>query len=150
MHGYLARRTGDRELAADLTQETFVKATRSLLGWSGGTAEGWLLAVARSVLADHLRKRRVETLPMPDDSVVGALLSDRDSTAESVAVRDVLDRLPPKQAKLLRLADIEGFRAVEIAAMTGTNEGTVRMALHRARTAFRDAWTSDHPGDEAL
>jgi RNA polymerase sigma factor (sigma-70 family) len=146
--GYLARRTGDRDLAADLTQETFVKATRSLLGWSGGTAEGWLLAVARSVLADHLRKRHIDTMPLPDDSVVGPLLSAGDSTAEAVAVRDVLDRLPQHQAKLLRLADLEGFRAVEIAAMSGTNEGTVRMALHRARAAFRTAWTNDLPGDE--
>ena len=149
MHGYLARRTGDRELAADLTQETFVKATRSLLGWSGGSAEGWLLAVARSVLLDHLRRRHVETLPLPDDSVVGALLSANDATAEAVAVRDVLNRLPAHQARLLRLADLEGFRAVEIAAMSGTNEGTVRMALHRARAAFREAWLDDRPGDEA-
>ena len=143
MHGYLLRRTQDRELAADLTQETFIKATRSLLGWSGGTAEGWLLAVARSVLADHMRRRHLETLPLPDDSVVGAMQSDADLTPDAVAVRDVLDRLPARQARLLRLADLEGFRAVEIAAMFGAKEGAVRMALLRARAAFRDAWTDD-------
>jgi RNA polymerase sigma factor (sigma-70 family) len=88
------------------------------------------------------RKRHIDALPLPDDSVVGAVLPE-DSTADAVAVRDVLDRLPPQQAKLLRLADLEGFRAVEIAAMSGVKEGTVRMALLRARAAFREAWTGD-------
>lgn len=143
MHGYLLRRTGDADLAADLTQDTFVKATRSLLGWSGGSAEGWLLAVARSVLVDHLRKRRPEHMPLPDDDGLATLVRHGDSSDEPVVVADVLSRMPRTQANLLRLAYVDGFRAVEIAAMTGVGESAVRMTLLRARAAFRDAWNAD-------
>lgn len=149
VHGYLLRRTGDAELAADLTQDTFVKATRSLVGWSGGTAEGWLLAIARSVLVDHVRKGRLTTVPLTDDAAGEPLLPLESSTADVVAMTDVLDRLPRKQANLLRLAYLDGFRPVEIAAMSGTSEGNVRMALHRARAAFRDAWSGDQREDDS-
>lgn len=141
MHGYLLRRTRDPELAADLTQDTFVKATRSLPGWSGGTAEGWLLAIARSVLIDHSRRGHLSTVPLTYDETLDPLLPEHGATADQVSVTDLLERLPAEQAKLLRLAYIDGFKATEIAAMAGTNEGNVRMALLRARTAFREAWT---------
>jgi RNA polymerase sigma-70 factor (ECF subfamily) len=141
VHGYLLRRTHDPELAADLTQDTFVKATRSLPGWSGGTAEGWLLAIARSVLIDHARRTHVATVPLADDEELGSLLPVAATAPDQVVVGDALDRLPAQHAKLLRLAYIDGFRPAEIAAMAGTSDGNVRMALHRARAAFREAWT---------
>ena len=147
MHGYLLRRTRDPELAADLTQDTFVKATRSLLGWSGGTAEGWLLAIARSVLLDHQRRRHLPTLPLAEEGADDLLPDRAASVADTVAIADALERMPAQQAKLLRLAYIDGFRAVEIAAMSGTSEGNVRMALHRARTTFRAAWSHDQGED---
>ena len=46
--GYLLRQTRDRELAEDLAQETFVKAARSIAGWRGDSATGWLLGPTRS------------------------------------------------------------------------------------------------------
>lgn len=147
MHGYLLRRTRDPELAADLTQDTFVKATRSLPGWSGGTAEGWLLAIARSVLLDHVRRHEITTVALPDDAALDPLLPRTSGLLDAVAVADALNRLPTKQAKLLRLAYLDGFRPTEIAAMAGASEGNVRMALMRARAAFRAAWSDDDTQD---
>ena len=42
LYGYLLRQTRDRELAQDLAQDTFVKAARSISGWRGESAAGWL------------------------------------------------------------------------------------------------------------
>jgi hypothetical protein len=64
--GFLLRRTRDPHLAEDLAQETFVKATRALLGWRGENAAAWLLTIARNVLVDHFRRHRRElALPHP-------------------------------------------------------------------------------------
>lgn len=134
--GYLLRRTRDEHLAADLLQDTFVTATRAFLGWSGGSAEGWLLAIARSRLVDHARKQRAE-LPLPTaDELDAPALPAHDA----VEIEDVMSRLKPDQARLLRMAYVDGFRTTEIAAASGQKESTVRMALLRAREAFRTAW----------
>jgi RNA polymerase sigma-70 factor (ECF subfamily) len=139
VYGYLLRRTRDEHLAADLLQDTFVTATRAFLGWSGGSAEGWLLAIARSRLVDHARKQRAE-LPLPTEEDIG---SPALSAHTALEIEDVMSRLRPEQARLLRMVYVDGFRASELSAATGQSEGGVRMALMRARDAFRDAWEDD-------
>lgn len=140
VYGYLLRRTGERELAADLVQETFVKAARSILGWSGGNAEGWLLAIARSVLADHWRTRRHTLVPLPDEQELADLGLSALPSDDRVAIEDVLARLPPRAGRLLRAAYLDGFSAAELATMSNMKESAMRMALKRARAAFRDEW----------
>jgi len=141
--GYLLRRTRDEHLAADLLQDTFVTATRAFLGWSGGSAEGWLLAIARSRLVDHVRRQHAE-LPLPTEADIGAPLLP---VHDAVEIEDVMSRLKPEHARLLRMAYVDGFRTTEIAAASGQKDSTVRMALLRAREAFRAAWEAEGDND---
>ncbi|MFI6501514.1 RNA polymerase sigma factor [Nonomuraea typhae] len=133
--GFLLRRTRDPHLAEDLAQETFVKATRALLGWRGENPAAWLLAIARNVLLDHVRRRRTElALPDPDELGVPPIGVD------ALEVRDALDRLPPQHRKLLELVYLEGFSMVEVAAMTGKKHNTIKTAVWRARAAFAEEY----------
>ena len=111
-------------------------ATRAFLGWSGGSAEGWLLAIARSRLVDHARRQR-DDLPLPTEQDVGAPLLP---AHDAVEIEDVMSRLKPDQARLLRMVYVDGFRTTELAAASGQKESAIRMALLRAREAFRAAW----------
>lgn len=56
VRGYLLRRIHDPHLAEDLAQETFVKATRALLGWRGESPVAWLLSIARTLNATGLAR----------------------------------------------------------------------------------------------
>ncbi|MFI9554016.1 RNA polymerase sigma factor [Nonomuraea endophytica] len=133
--GFLLRRTRDPHLAEDLAQETFVKATRAMLGWRGENPAAWLLAIARNVLLDHVRRRRVElALPDPDELGVPSI------GAGALEVRDALDRLPPQHRRLLELVYLEGFSMVEVAAMTGKKHNTIKTAVWRARAAFAETY----------
>ncbi|MER6943317.1 RNA polymerase sigma factor [Nonomuraea sp. NPDC000554] len=133
--GFLLRRTRDPHLAEDLAQETFVKATRALLGWRGENPAAWLLAIARNVLVDHVRRRRLElALPDPDELGVPPL------HVEALAVRDALDRLPEQHRRLLTLVYFDGFSLVEVAAMTGRKHATIKTAVWRARAAFAETY----------
>ncbi|WP_369990893.1 RNA polymerase sigma factor [Streptosporangium sp. 'caverna'] len=138
VYGYLLRRTRDTHLAEDLAQATFVKATQALLGWRGESAAGWLLSVARSVLVDHARRRRT-TLPLPAAEELGV----DDSLPDSVAVRDVLSRLPEPYRQVLTWVYLDGFSLVEVAAMTGRTSGSIKTALWRARAAFAETYGAD-------
>ncbi len=137
MFGYLARRSRDRDLAADLTQETFLRAARNLNGFTGGSETAWLLAIARNLLIDHWKRRR---LPVDDGALVAGLVgSDRleDESTARLLVQQTLPRLEEGDRRLLTLLYLEGFSVSEVAAMTGTSDGGVRMAALRARDAFR-------------
>lgn len=130
--GYLLRQVRDRELAEDLAQETFVKAARSITGWRGDSAAGWLLSIARSVLIDDARKAR-RNVPAVYDAQLPPLV---EAGYDAVLVRDVLGRLSTFHCRLLTLVYIDGFSLVEVAAMTGRSEGSIKTAVWRARAAF--------------
>jgi RNA polymerase sigma-70 factor (ECF subfamily) len=129
--GYLTRRTGDRALAEELAQETFVKATGAFLGWRGGPPSAWLLAIARNVLSDHHRRGR-PLVPLEE-----SLLPSQAFPDVGVEVRDLLSRLPANTRRLLELAYLDGFTHAEIGAMTGQTPAAVRSAVWRARDAAR-------------
>jgi RNA polymerase sigma-70 factor (ECF subfamily) len=133
--GYLTTRVRDRGLAEELAAETFYRATRAFLGWRGESPPAWLLAIARNVLVDAARRdRRHEQL---DESVVGPV----EHLEDDAAVRTALERLPESQRRLLVLVHVYGYSCPEVAAMSGTTPGAVRMALSRARTAAREELT---------
>lgn len=140
--GYLLRRTGDRALAEDLAQETFLRATRAFLGWRGSRPEAWLLAIAGHVLIDHFRRRR-EVLPLLGDLVPAADPSLSDTRTE---VSETLILLPRPQARLLELLYVYGFTHDEIAAMDGTTPGAVKTAAWRARESFRRRYFEGNEG----
>jgi len=138
VRGYLLRRIHDPHLAEDLAQETFVKATRALLGWRGESPVAWLLSIARNVFIDHMRRSRREVpLPNPEEFGVPELVGD------AVAVRDALARLPERQRRLLALVYLDGFSLAETAAMTGQSVSAIKTALWRARAAFAKSYGAD-------
>lgn len=142
--GYLRRRTSDRELAEDLAQETFLRATRAFLGWRGARPEAWLLAIAGNVLIDHVRKR-ASTMPLEENLIASAL----DWTSEDpVAMTDVLRGMPQQQARLLRLVYEWGFTHAEVATMVGATPAAVKTALWRARETFRAVHEARSAADE--
>jgi RNA polymerase sigma factor (sigma-70 family) len=136
VNGYLARRTGDAVLAEELAQETFYRATRAFLGWRGGSAVAWLLAIARHVLIDEVRRGR-RLVPLPD-----SLAADIEPSGEDEVTR-VLASLPRAQHQVLELIYIYGYSHAEAAAILGTSEGAVKTAVWRARSAFRRAYLAE-------
>lgn len=129
--GYLARRTTSPQLAEELAQETFFRATRAFLGWRGGTPAAWLLAIARNVLADEARRGQ-RLAPLPE-----TLTAPEASAETALSVRDALSRLQDDHRRLLVLVYVDGYTHAEIAAMTGTTAGAVKTAVWRSREAFR-------------
>ncbi|GAA3797577.1 hypothetical protein GCM10022226_16150 [Sphaerisporangium flaviroseum] len=85
---------------------------------------------------DYLRRNRI-SLPLPGPDELGA---PEHATDDAVAVRDVLDRLPERQRRLLVLVYFDGFTLAEVAAMTGRTTSSIKTALWRARAAFADMY----------
>jgi RNA polymerase sigma-70 factor, ECF subfamily len=143
---------GDGASAEDATQDALVSAYKHLRDYRGGSFKAWLLRIVTNACYDQLRvKQRRPTTSLDamlidsDNPAPGADRAAPDSPQEIAerhelgeAIQRGLSTLPPDQRVTLVLADIEGFSYDEVAASTGTNVGTVKSRLSRARAALRD------------
>jgi len=137
LFGFVSRRcAGNRELAEDITQETWLRAIRT---WrADGIPErplAWLCTVAGRLLSNHRRRASPEALDSeiaaPDD--VGA----RDRLERRSLIERTLARLPALQHRLLEAFHLDGRPVAEIARDLGITERGVEGRLRRARQRLR-------------
>lgn len=143
IHAYLVRMLRDPDLAADLTQETFVKAFRACDTLEDASrARAWLYQIAGRTALDELRHRRVVRFVPWSGQSRGLAAS-----AEELALRDrlsaelerALARLPDRQRQALVLAELHGFSGLELAAALGVSHQAARALLTRSRESLRQA-----------
>lgn len=152
IYNYLLRMTQNQSEAEDLTQETFVRAHRSLPTFRGeASLSTWLYRIATNVSLDHFRRpitRQARTaLSLEKIELDGDRGSDAPSSPEQLAacsemsacVQAFVQRLPPDHRAVLVLKDLQGLKNREIAEVLDCSLGTVKIRLHRARTKLREA-----------
>jgi RNA polymerase sigma-70 factor, ECF subfamily len=144
----LLRFVRDRELARDLSQETFLRVYERIGQFDPSRRFGpWLFRIGVNLTLDYLRKRKRRVWPAlftdnrseraPDPAVAdprGALDLEQE-------VRRVLEQIPEKYRTVLILRDLENFSSSEIAAIMNRKEATIRWRLAEARLRFEQLWT---------
>jgi RNA polymerase sigma-70 factor (ECF subfamily) len=138
LYEFVSRRAGgSRELAEDVTQETYLRATTA---WPrNGLPDcplAWLQTVARNLLLNHYRRRRPELLDSTDiDTVLGGAASD--GTEAAALVCWGLARLNARHARLLEAFYIDARSVRSIAEDLGVTERAIEGRLRRARLALK-------------
>lgn len=116
-----------RELAEDITQETFLRYLKHYHCTNTVSALKYLYTIARNLCVDEYRKSRVFSV---DDNATEAIASD-DTMEEKLmiklATRAALSKLAPEEQELLLLRYVNG---VSVSALTGIY-GLSRFAIHR-------------------
>ncbi|HPF62819.1 MAG: sigma-70 family RNA polymerase sigma factor [Gemmatimonadetes bacterium] len=149
------RMVRDRELAEDLTQETFVKVLNAIDSYRPEYRfSSWIFKIANNASIDHLRRRGLDTLSLdgsPHAETAEAIeattlqLGDTaESPLEEVANRELGDQieaaintLRPEYRSCIILRHIEGRPYEEIAEILELPLGTVKTYIHRARNELR-------------
>jgi RNA polymerase sigma-70 factor (ECF subfamily) len=123
-----------RELAADATQQTFVKAWRNASTFDPDREFGpWIYAIARNTSLDLLRaESRRESLSASGDVDLVALSPGIETAWEAFEVRLAIDRLPEEERSVVKLTHLEGHTHSQAAAKLGIAVGTVKSRSHRA------------------
>lgn len=142
VYGYLLSRCRRRDVAEDLTAETFMAAVDSIgRGVVNEVSTAWLIGIARHKLADHWRRldrdqRRLEVVgsePDPPDD-------DWDVALDALVARDVLDRLGAHHRTALTLRYCDDLGVPAVAEIMGRTVHATEALLVRARLAFRAAY----------
>jgi len=142
LYGYASRRCGgQRELAEDVTQETWLRAVRD---WRRNGPPnnplGWLTTVARNLILNHLRRREGVSLDSVSAAEVLAAVEANtvsDSAEIASVVREAMLRLPTDEARLLETFHYDRLKVAQMAEAYGISERAVEGRLRRARERLR-------------
>jgi len=134
---------GDRHLAEDVVQETFIKVIRSLPTYRGdGPIAGWIYRIGYREAIAISRKRRDEVTD--PDGAVFTNLPAAESVEDTVISMDLVEQLDAAMRNLsepvratFTLRDIQGLSTREVAEILGVSQSAVKMRLARAREALR-------------
>jgi RNA polymerase sigma-70 factor (ECF subfamily) len=130
---YLTRVVGHAEAAKDLTQEVFLRASRSTIPVVAAERRAWIFTIARNLGLNYLRDETRAPLAAP--LVDGAATPPTQERA--VAVQQALATLAVLDRDVFVLREIVGLSYEEIANACGLTADAVRSRLHRARLALR-------------
>lgn len=152
-YGLAWRLLGDRDLAADATQDAFVHAYDAIARFRGGVFRSWLLRITANASYDILRRaQRRPTTALPDPDEGAPELPDAAApnpiveAARSELYRHLeiaLRRLPEDQRVAVVLCDVYGMDYNEVASTTASALGTVKSRIHRGRLRLRQL-LADH------
>jgi RNA polymerase sigma-70 factor (ECF subfamily) len=161
IYAYLLRMMRDPEVAADMTQDAFIKAYRNYETLEKPeNARAWLYQIAHRVALDEIRRRKIiRFLPWTGESR-GAAPSAEHLVMDARLSGDLqraLERIPERQRAALLLAELHDLTGLELAAALGVSHVAARALLTRARESLRQALaaeraaeaTTEAPGDPA-
>lgn len=121
----------DHALAADATQQTFIKAWQASSSYDANRELGpWMYAIARRTAIDIYRKQSRSLVTEMVDSA--EITPGMDAVWEMFEVRSALDKLPDDERQVMRLSHFEGLTHAQIAEHMGIPIGTVKSRSHRA------------------
>lgn len=153
------RMTGSPEDGADLAQEAFLRAWRSLPSFQGESSfSTWLYRLASNLCIDFLRREKRRRAAAATVSLDGgeeesppAQAPDHRFTPEGelerkelrAAVNRGLTKLSDNHRQVLLLRELDGLSYAEIAGQLDLEEGTVKSRIARARLALRNILLAD-------
>lgn len=139
----------DPASADDLTQETFLRAMRSLPRFRGqSSARTWLLTIARRVVVDQIRYERSRPRTSGGADLDGVLERhpQQGRFEDIVEIRLLVDHLDADRRDALLLTQVLGLSYAEAAQVCGCPVGTIRSRVSRARDDLLSAGRDDRTG----
>lgn len=135
--GFIYRQVnGDEALAADLTQDVFVRVWTGRDKFFASSFRTWLFTIAHNLLKNHYRhiehwkEYELQSRQAQDKAVDDDISSLLDQQAFDCALRLLLEKMPPKSRLLFSLRFEEELSVPQIAAIMAIPEGTVKSRLH--------------------
>jgi RNA polymerase sigma-70 factor, ECF subfamily len=152
--GYLHRLVGDREVALDLAQDTFVQVYKEIDKTSGDLSlDAWIYRIATNYGLRYLNRKRLKQFVRLDsrenfDESL-AVAGPEDQTEARILIQQALGTMKPKDAAVLQLHYGNGFTYQEIGQVMDMSSEAVRKCVARSVEKFRKAYGEKTPSYKA-
>ncbi|MGH3086484.1 MAG: sigma-70 family RNA polymerase sigma factor [Rubrobacteraceae bacterium] len=146
LFGMAYRALGDRGLAEEVVQETFVRAWRAGERFDSGRASRrtWLFSIARNLIVDAARARSVRPVRPPagnpehqDAADVNSMEDPAERAILSIQIEDALGRISEDHRRVIFEVHFRDRPYAEVAEEMGVNPGTLRSRMYYALKALR-------------
>lgn len=143
---FLNHLLGDRHLAEDATQETFIRIHSKLHTFEGRSKfSSWVFQIARNTGLDLIRNQQrrpaLSNRPTEDTPHPG-------SPSAATEISAALAALPVPQREAILIIEVLGYTYREAAQITGTAEGTFKSRVHHGRVALAEWFNPQEQANE--
>ena len=141
LQAYLTETVRDPDLAADLTQETFLRFARQAEDTAGAVqhVRSYLYRTARNLAIDHARQQARQRTEATLSQNLNEIADDSPSVEEAAisrqrleALRNAVDELPERTKQIFILSRLDGLKQRQVAERLGISESAVRKHLSMA------------------
>ena len=140
VHAVAYRVLGERSLAEEATQQTFVRAWEHATSFEAGRdLAPWLVTIAKRIAIDVWRRERHRSHQPLDDLAGVETVAGSDAVEDVWSIRAALGELSDEARALLRMQYHEGFSQQHVADRLGIPVGTVKSRTHTAQTRLATA-----------
>ncbi|WP_299361582.1 RNA polymerase sigma factor [Winogradskyella sp.] len=132
LFNFLVQMTRDRAVAEDLTQTVFYKAIRYRSSYKGGQFVSWIFRIARNLFSDYYQKSKRSWKTVGIETVVEEQDESLYERTEEIAhLYNTMQKLTMEEREFLVLNRFQGLKYSQIAEITGSSEGAVKVRMHR-------------------
>lgn len=147
---YLYRSTLNQHIAEDLTQDTFLKAFKSLSSFRGESSlKTWLFKIARNTYINFSKKKQ-NKIEFQSELIDEQWFEQPDQYKRSDdqdQIELTLLQLPENYRTYIILRDANGLSYEEVAFVTNETIGQVKVGLYRARKKFKEIYRNLEDGE---
>lgn len=136
---FIRKRVNGDAVADDVLQDVFVKIHKNIdTIRKGKKLESWVYQIARNTIIDHYRTRK-EHVGLPDWLASPEPVDEMEGHGEiSACLASLVEHLPEKYRRAVRLCDIEGRPQSDVAAMEGLSLSGAKSRIQRGRTQLKE------------
>jgi RNA polymerase sigma-70 factor (ECF subfamily) len=134
-------RVGHKETAEDLAEDVFIKAFSKISSFKSENLEGWLYRIARNLVIDYYRQKRVNVnLEELENTLVyeSSLIEEANLKDQQGVLLKLLKELSNEQQVVIKMKFFEDLDNDEIAEILEKTEGAIRVIQHRAIAKLKE------------
>ncbi len=148
VYNYLNMMVGDRELAEELTQDTFVKVYFKARTLRTENLKAWIYTIATNLARSEFRKRKIKSLLSLED-VKETFYAYEPEAGKDIMVEQMLAGLPEKYRIPVVMKDMDNFSFEEMADILNKPVGTIKSLVFRGRQQLKHQLITEKGGPHA-